>query len=114
MGVLAIFDRQGRWADTHVCDALIRDHLAPLGAAWGRTDDAPPVADDVDLHAAPDHGTQLVYLPTAAGFVGVLLEAGEWLAVPVALVPDSTAALPSHDAFIDNLLVLTGHAEENE
>lgn len=36
MGVLAVFDAEGNWAQTHVCDSLIQQNLTGIGASWGR------------------------------------------------------------------------------
>ena len=36
MGVLATFDEEARWAQTHVCDGLVREGLHALGLTWGR------------------------------------------------------------------------------
>lgn len=86
-------------------------------------------------------GTLLIHLRTDSGYVGVLCEAGEWLAIPAGLayaldagespnlealvlsgppaelVPgeagDDVPGLPSLDAFVETMLELTGHAAED-
>lgn len=193
MGALAIFDAQGNWVQTYVCDGLIQQNLQALGVSWGRSDvfgsqstGASPllldegrdtllraylaqlqrqfVTDSVALiHLAPgahgvgpgpqlpgggrvywvQAGTLLAYLRSRDGHVGVLCEAGEWLAVvpgmPFALdagaephldllvlsatedgTPDRPrsalavgASLPSHDAYVEALLEMTGFCGED-
>ncbi|MDM0035136.1 hypothetical protein QTI33_23580 [Variovorax sp. J22P271] len=36
MGVLATFDEEARWAQTRVCDGLVREGLHALGLTWDR------------------------------------------------------------------------------
>lgn len=84
-------------------------------------------------------GTLLVYLRAGDGHVGVLCEAGEWLAIAPGLAcmldagvsPDldllvlsaagpasppiqglAVHGLPSHDAFVETMLEMTGYADE--
>ncbi|MDM0025547.1 hypothetical protein [Variovorax saccharolyticus] len=85
-------------------------------------------------------GTLLVYLQAASGYLAVLCEAGEWLAIPAGLLhlrdageaPEldllvlsqpgagigpaphgqGDAGLPSLDEFVDTMLELTGHAAD--
>jgi 1,2-dihydroxy-3-keto-5-methylthiopentene dioxygenase len=173
MGVLAIFDAQGTWGKTHVCDHLMHKNLQALGVRWGRQeiDAARRVDADrlVQSHAlwgtssverirrVPEdgrlqyhargalvvhwvqEGTLLAYLQANDGHVGVLCEAGEWLAIPADLAyaldagesPDldllvlsaagsgpseiqnlALHGLPSHDAFVETMLQMTGYAGE--
>jgi 1,2-dihydroxy-3-keto-5-methylthiopentene dioxygenase len=73
MPVLAVFDAQGSWRDTHVCDGWITDHLAGQGVSWGRgKKKGQQVLDSAGLF----------YLPVADGYLGLLVEAGEWVSVP--------------------------------
>lgn len=113
MGVLAVFDREGRWSDTHVCDPLITRHLALAGVTWGpRSCEALPQACDVPV--------RLYYLTVVGGHLGVLCEPGEWVsAVPgahegPALIDASSApaGLPGLEEFIATMLELTGHAQD--
>lgn len=88
------------------------------------------------LHAVLE-GTLVVYLQTGDGYLGVLCEAGEWLAIPAGvrhardageapdlallmlfasaedIVSDTGVGdgpeLPSLDAFVETMLELTGH-----
>lgn len=173
MGVLATFDREATWAQTHVCDSLVRDNLQELGATWGREADLAQLRERFDtrsldrIRLSPEtaawaerrrdwrrlrargegvvhcvlEGTLLVHLRTDSGYVGVLCEAGEWLAIPAGLayaldagespdlellvlsgptsdlVPgeegDGAPALPSLDAFVETMLELTGHAADD-
>lgn len=148
MGVLATFDAQGVWGQTHVCDGMLRQNLQPLGARWGQSDAEPP-----RLYASEEQavrrviqvveGTLLIYLPAGSGHLGLLCEAGEWLDLPtgLAFTLDASAApdldlrvwppgvqnpvsplqaarhvaggLPSHGAFIERMLELTGYAAED-
>lgn len=151
MGVLATFDAQGVWEQTHVCDGMLRQNLQPLGARWGRSDaEAPysaPWPDTSEGHAVRQviqvvEGTLLIYFPAGNGHLGLLCEAGEWLDLPtgLAFTLDASAApdldlrvwppggenpvsplpaarhvavgLPSHQAFIERMLELTGYAAE--
>ena len=113
MGALAIFDRDGNWGETHVCDAEIARHLAPAGVAWGPTSSSAPASVVVDA-------VRLFYLPIGGGHLGVLCEPGEWLAAVREarewLLSDAAQrvppGLPDTDSFIDSLLLLTGHAED--
>lgn len=192
MGVLATFDAQATWAETHVCDSLVLGNLERLGATWGRWNVQTPWAADgslaglldarrmelAQLHQRfgtesvdrirllpeapgwPDRrrewqrlhaldgsvvhwvleGTLVIYLQTDSGYLGVLCEAGEWLAIPAGLryardageAPDldllvlsapvgnirpgtgveGDPGLPSLDAFVETMLELTGHAAD--
>lgn len=73
MPVLAVFDGQANWRDTHVCDGWISDHLARHGVRWGRGE----AEGQRTLESAG-----LFYLPTAQGYLGLLVEGGEWVAMP--------------------------------
>ncbi|HEY9237679.1 MAG TPA: hypothetical protein VIP10_02465 [Burkholderiaceae bacterium] len=55
MGVLAYFDADGAWQDTHVCDGSIAQHLARYGLAWGRWPERESIAADAPLDAVLDH-----------------------------------------------------------
>ncbi len=147
MGVLATFDAQGVWGQTHVCDGMLRQNLQPLGALWGKSDAEAPPLDVSEGQAGRQviqvvEGTLLIYLPVGSGHVGLLCEAGEWLDLPtgLAFTLDTSAApdldlrvwpsdgegavsslqatahtagdLPSHGAFIERMLELTGYAED--
>jgi len=175
MGVLAIFDAEGTWEQTHVCDHLLEQNLQALGVRWGRQEIEAGALVDVD-RMAPLHrlwgtrylerlqwpnkagalpptfaspigpvvhwvqaGTLLIYLQAGAGHVGVLCEAGEWLAIPAGLAfavdagdspgvdllvlsdaagalqprqPLAVQGLPSHDAFVETMLEMTGFADD--
>ena len=68
MPVLAVFDAQGGWRDTHVCDGWITEHLAVQGVSWGRgRKKGQRVLDSAGLF----------YLPTDDGYIGLLLEAAQ-------------------------------------
>lgn len=190
MGVLATFDSQATWEQTHVCDGLVLENLERLGAAWGRWNVQSPWPANGALSALlksrrteltqlhqrfctesvarlrllpgtpgwPDlrrtwqrlqardepvvhwvlEGTLVVYLQTDDGYLGVLCEAGEWLAIPAGVryardageAPDldvlvlsasaenigshtrsdADTELPSLDEFVETMLELTGHA----
>ena len=105
MPVLAVFDGQANWRDTHVCDGWISDHLARPQ----RTLDS----------------AGLFYLPTAEGYLGLLVEGGEWVAIPAgaphffdageAASPDGLpAALPRFEAFVEEVLAMTGNDASDE
>lgn len=147
MGVLATFDAQGVWGQTHVCDGMLRQNLQPLGARWGKSDaqalqpDAPEGPAGRRVIQVVE-GTLLIYLPAGNGHLGLLCEEGEWLDLPTGLgfILDASAApdldlrvwppggegpvsplqgkghvagsLPSHGAFIERMLELTGYAAE--
>ena len=119
MPVLAVFDAEGSWRDTHVCDGRITERLARQGVAWGREDDAPEGQPLLDR-------ATLFYVPAEDGYLGLLFEAGEWVSLPAGVdhfVDDAgaaplrplPAALPNFDAFVEEVLMLTGNdaAEEN-
>jgi 1,2-dihydroxy-3-keto-5-methylthiopentene dioxygenase len=152
MGALATFDAQGAWGETHVCDGMLRQSLQPLGARWGRCDAAgagpsapwQPVPGDPPWQQVIQvvEGSLLIHLPHGSGHLGLLCEAGEWLALPpgLAWTLDAGAApdldlrawppsgqglprcaqaaghaarnLPSHGDFIERMLELTGYAAE--
>jgi 1,2-dihydroxy-3-keto-5-methylthiopentene dioxygenase len=109
MPVLAVFDTEGSWRDTHVCDGWITECLARQGVAWGREDDAPEGQRVLDRAA-------LFYVRAESGYLGLLFEAGEWVSLPAGepLQP-LPAALPHFDAFVEHVLMLTGNdaAEED-
>ncbi|KQO23536.1 hypothetical protein [Acidovorax sp. Leaf78] len=173
MCVLAIFDAEGTWGQTHVCDHLLEHNLQALGVRWGRQYIEAGVQLDIDV-LAPLHrlwgtssvervrwgagegtrpqtppdalavhwvlsGTLLVYLQASDGYVGVLCEAGEWISIPAGLAcaldaggtsdvdlllflaavkaPParqelSTSSLPSHEAFVETMLEMTGYAND--
>jgi len=118
MPVLAVFDAEGRWCDTHVCDGRITERLAGQGVTWGR-EDAPEGQRALER-------ASLFYVRTEDGYLGLLFEAGEWVvmsagaehffddgeAAPARPLP---AALPHFDAFVEEVLMLTGNdaAEED-
>ncbi|RRH92418.1 hypothetical protein EH244_00960 [Variovorax beijingensis] len=108
MPVLAVFDAEGSWRETHVCDGRITERLARQGVAWGREDDAP------EGQSLLDRAT-LFYVPAEDGYLGLLFEAGEWVSLPAAPLRPLPAALPNFDAFVEEVLMLTGNdaAEEN-
>jgi hypothetical protein len=62
MPVLAVFDAQANWRDTHVCDGWITEHLAKQGVSWGR-------GEAKKGQRALD-GAGLFYLPTATDIWG--------------------------------------------
>jgi hypothetical protein len=142
VGVLATFDAEAHWAETHVCDSMLVEHLHPLGARWGRWDTLPSASVAADVYGVRE-GTLLVYIEAEGGHVGVLCEAGEWLAIPAAALrivdageapdldllvlcaspelaglgagqnaPPAHRGLPSLDEFIETMLALTGHAAD--
>ncbi|QFZ83934.1 hypothetical protein GFK26_14800 [Variovorax paradoxus] len=111
MPVLAVFDAQANWRDTHVCDGWITEHLGRHGVRWGRGDaEGQRVLDSAGLF----------YLPTADGYLGLLVEGGEWVSIPsekphffdageaesIDGLPD---ALPLFEAFVEEVLSLTGN-----
>ena len=117
MPVLAVFDAQGSWRDTHVCDGRITEHLATQGVSWGRGE------AQKGQQALDSAG--LFYLPTAEGYLGLLFEAGEWVSIPADTphffdageaeslegLPD---ALPLFEAFVEEVLSLTGNDADEE
>lgn len=113
MGVLAIFDHQGRWGDTHVCNPLISQHLALTGVTWGSQGGEVPAQ-------TIDEAVRLYYLPVQGGHLGVLCEPGEWIAAApgagegLCLREASQAppGLPVLEDFIATMLELTGHAQD--
>ena len=118
MPVLAVFDAEGNWRDTHVCDGWITEHLARQGVAWGREDDAPEGQRVLDR-------VGLFYLPTQDGYLGLLFEAGEWVALPAGKPHVFDAgeahsfdglppALPLFEAFVEQVLSLTGNDADDE
>lgn len=117
MPVLAVFDAEGRWRDTHVCDGSITDHLARQGVAWGR--EAAPQGQRVLDRAG------LFYLPTQDGYLGLLFEAGEWVVMPAGKahffdageaesLDGLPAALPLFEAFVGQVLSLTGNDADED
>lgn len=117
MGVLAVFDRQGRWGDTHVCDSRIAQHLVPAGVSWGPQGSAAPARV-----AAEENSVRLYYLPVDAGHLGVLCEPGEWIGpapgagegVRLREALQTPPGLPAIDDFIAHMLVLTGHSDDED
>lgn len=123
-------------------DQVERVRLLPDAQGWlqRRGDWRRFAARDGATAYAVLEGTLLVHVESGSGHVGVLCEAGEWLAIPAGLryaidageAPDvdvlmlssvganhghATAApadpgLPSLDEFIETMLEMTGHAEE--
>jgi len=118
MPVLAVFDAQASWSDTHVCDGWITDRLAAQGVRWGREDAPAPLAGE-EVRVLGQAG--LFYVPEGEGYLGLLLEAGEWVALPVGRArvffddgegaDDALphAALPGFEAFVEEVLSLTGN-----
>lgn len=103
MGVLATFDAQGGWGQTHVCDGMLRQNLQPLDARWGKSDaealqpDAPEGPAGRRVIQVVE-GTLLIYLPAGCGHLGLLCEAGEWLDLPTGLgVTLDASAAPDLD-----------------
>ena len=116
MPVLAVFDGQANWRDTHVCDGWISDHLARHGVRWGRGE----AEGQRTLDSAG-----LFYLPTADGYLGLLVEGGEWVAIPAdaphffdageaASLDGLPAALPRFEAFVEEVLAMTGNDASDE
>lgn len=190
MAALARFEADGTWADTWVCDGLVRENLAAAGVQWGRWpvrtlqgdglaelqrvygQELAALGQHFRLHSADrvrlapgdarwpalrqqflqEHrhadaeirfflaGTGLFHLRTDDGFLGLLCEAGEWLALPAGAqhrfdageAPDFEAlrlfgaadgwvaqptgavlpALPLFDDFVGQLLEMMGADEE--
>ena len=117
MPVLAVFDAEGRWCDTHVCDGRISERLAGQGVTWGR-EEAP--AGQRALERA-----SLFYVRTEDGYLGLLFEAGEWVAMPAGKphffdageagsLDGLPAALPLFEAFVEEVLALTGNDADDE
>lgn len=117
MPVLAEFDDQGTWRETHVCDGWITDRLSGQGVSWGRGK-----AKGQRALRAPG----LFYFSTTDGVLGLLVEAGDWVSVPEGaahffdagkaqrLDPQLPAALPLFDAFVEEVLALTGNDAADE
>jgi len=117
MPVLAVFDAQANWRDTHVCDGWITEHLAGQGVSWGR-------GKAKKGQRALD-GAGLFYLPTADGYLGLLFEGGEWVSIPsdkphffdageAETLEGLPAALPLFEAFVEEVLSLTGNDADDE
>ena len=116
MPVLAVFDAQGSWRDTHVCDGWITEHLAGQGVSWGRgKKKGQQVLDSAGLF----------YLPVTDGYLGLLVEAGEWVSVPADALhffdageaesfDGLPAALPLFGAFVEEVLSLTGNDADDD
>ena len=116
MPVLALFDAQARWRDTHVCDGWITEHLAGQGVSWGRgRKKGQRVLDSAGLF----------YLPTDDGYIGLLLEAGEWASISAGKTHFFDAgeaeslgglpgSLPLFEAFVEEVLALTGNDADEE
>ncbi len=117
-----------------------RLRLLPDDAAWPALRpalQAERVASAAQLHGVAQ-GACLFYIRTGDGFVGLLCEAGEWVALPAgvrhafdagaepdldllqlagdAATPTHAAwpALPPMDDFVEEMLQLTGHCEAAE
>ena len=116
MPVLAIFDAQGSWRDTHVCDGWITEHLAQQGVSWGRGK-----AKGQRALRAPG----LFYFSTTDGVLGLLVEAGDWVSVPEGTAHFFDAgeaesfeglptALPLFEAFVEEVLSMTGNDADEE
>jgi hypothetical protein len=116
MPVLAVFDAQGSWRDTHVCDGWITEHLAGQGVRWGR-------GRQKGQQVLSSAG--LFYLPVADGYLGLLVEAGEWVSVPAGLphhfdageaesLEGLPAALPLFEAFVEEVLSMTGNDADDQ
>ncbi|MGJ7531074.1 hypothetical protein [Variovorax sp. GB1P17] len=116
MPVLAVFDAQGSWRDTHVCDGWITEHLAQQGVSWGR-------GKATGQRALDSAG--LFYLSTAEGYLGMLFEAGEWVSLPsdrphffdageAESFDGLPAALPLFEAFVEEVLSMTGNDADEE
>ncbi|MES2534093.1 MAG: hypothetical protein V4636_23810 [Pseudomonadota bacterium] len=117
-----------------------RLRLLPDDAAWPALRpalQAERIASAAQLHGVAQ-GACLFHIRVGDGFVGLLCEAGEWVALPAGighafdagaepdldllqLVGDTATpthgawpALPSMDDFIEEMLVLTGHCEDDE
>ncbi len=87
MPVLAVFDAEGRWCDTHVCDGRINEHLGRQGVSWGR--------EGAPAGLRPLERASLFYVRTDDGYLGLLFEAGEWVAlVGRRRALSSTTAMP--------------------
>ena len=119
MTAVVLFDREGNWQDTLVCAQRMRDALHDVGAVHGGAAERGTAADLRVLQ--PTGAAGVFYLPHEGGWLGVLCEAGEWIAVPPALVyldagetPPVTHRLPSQDDFIDRLLALFGDEPQDD
>ena len=119
-------------------------HLEPEAADWPalrRQWRAEHRREGVEVRCVLE-GTQLLYLRIDQGYLAVLCEAGEWVALPAhaarvfdagdspelnvlrlwsgAEIPvigpssDVISSLPLLDAFVETMLELTGHAAEEE
>ncbi|RIX76118.1 hypothetical protein [Acidovorax cavernicola] len=117
MPVLAVFDAQGSWRDTHVCDGWITDHLAHHGVRWGR--------GEAQQGQRTLDSAGLFYLPTADGYLGLLFEGGEWVSIAADAPhffdagegesPEGLpAVLPRFEAFVEEVLSLTGNNADDE
>ncbi|MDM0059072.1 hypothetical protein [Variovorax fucosicus] len=122
-------------------DSVDRIRLTPEAFDWPerRSEWRPPRVRAGRVYCVLE-GTLLVYLQAEGGHVGVLCEAGEWLAIPAGTpyaldageAPDldvlvlsapsghpgaqnqlqADPGLPSLDAFVETMLELTGHAAD--
>lgn len=115
MAAVVLFDADGNWQDTLVCEQRVAAALDGIGASHGRGDAAGAVPAGLRvLEPAGDAG--VFYLPRTGGWVGVLCEAGEWVAVPAAAAtfeaggepPGLGPLLPAREEFIERLLSLLG------
>ncbi|MCG2591457.1 hypothetical protein LZ009_01515 [Ramlibacter sp. XY19] len=99
MTALVHFDAQGRWGETLVCEARVREQLA-LHDLWVQPN--PAVQD-----------SGLFYVALPGGWLGVLCDAGECLVAPASVhVSDRPEGLPAHGEFVDRLLELLGEEQE--
>lgn len=111
MAAVVLLDHAGQWQQALVCERRMRQVLRPLGVRLGRG--APPARGALRLlqPAQP----RLCYLACDAGWLAVLCDAGEWLALPRTLAvhaPEDLPALPQQDALVDELLEQLGEQAE--
>ncbi|MDB5860634.1 MAG: hypothetical protein JWQ76_4323 [Ramlibacter sp.] len=122
MVAVVLFDRAGGWRDTLLCEQRIADALRGVGATHGCDAGADAPAAGLRVLQPTDDDAGVYYLPRAEGWLGVLCDAGEWVAVPAALAsfaagaqePGPGTALPSQDDFIAHLLSLMGEDAEED
>jgi 1,2-dihydroxy-3-keto-5-methylthiopentene dioxygenase len=133
MAALVTFDAQGRWGDTLVCEARVREALREHGL------DADCAGTEV---LQVRGGLGLFYLRTATGYLGLLCEAPDRVVLPAGAQPlevvdartpfdarrrpgrsrvirsslvlaitpaHLSIQLPAIDAFLDHLIALTGN-----
>lgn len=116
MAAVARFNADGEWHDTLVCAERVGAALREVDAVHGQGGHAAATVSGRQL-LQPEGDAALYYLATADGWLGVLCEAEEWLAVPLALpvlAPEQAPAglLPSQDDFIERLLAMMGEEAE--